>query len=349
MNTTLAILDSESTYLHKFTGRLTRIGNTGFDIHSFSDPHKYRDFISKHRVGVSLISEKDFSSVNPAKEANADTASADKKSSTSFASNAGSLMILDEGLANEDCLSLPHIDKYQAASKIMSQLLEIYSCDNANHQACSGAKRTGKLIAFIGNDCGFLHLIFSLSAASICAESSRSLYVNLYPFIPLNSYFPDGGGTISDILYYLHSESSNMPLRISSKVTHIGNLDALMPAADPQDIKDLTYEDMEKLTEIMGRGNLYRNIFFDIGPVTDRLFDTLELFDLVFVPVNEDMVSKHFFTALSSYLEAKSAGSSSKLREVILPSYDSSFTPFNNGHSKCAELAANELRKAGLI
>lgn len=171
----------------------------------------------------------------------------------------------------EGCRSFHRISKYQRISKIYQQVLELYAevCSDAgllNSQA-----RTA-FIAFYSPAGGTGKTSLALAAAMrLAARGYKTFYLNLED-IPSEDFFlaQEGERGLSDLVSCM-GENINFTLKVQSLLQNkTENMYYLNHFNSPNDVYEMTEEELEKLIEELGKTRLFQAIVMDMGVALDR-------------------------------------------------------------------------------
>ena len=98
--------------------------------------------------------------------------------------------------------------------------------------------------------------------------------------------------TLSDLLYYVRQDNQNLLHKMNSMVQTINNLDYIPPVQMPADIRGITWQDWERLLQMIMHDSSYEVVVLDIGCGIDENFQLLDLCKRIYMPVLADTVSQ---------------------------------------------------------
>ena len=97
---------------------------------------------------------------------------------------------------------------------------------------------------------------------------------------------------LSDLLYYLRQGYTNFPHLLNGIVQTCNNMDFLPPVQYPSDIRGIHSDEWENLIQAFGSSSSYEVLVVDVGNGLEDSLEFLRLCHRVYMPVQEDWVSK---------------------------------------------------------
>mgnify|MGYP002627409105 CR=1 FL=1 len=127
----------------------------------------------------------------------------------------------------------------------------------------------------------------------ICEELSRNgktIFLNFDNYSPLPMLFGnEAEGDITDILYYSECERSRFCIYLEKIKQSIGGYDYIPPAATSMQIKEIDYEKLKNLVELILSECGYEYVVLDLSDLPEGLFDILRYCDKVFTIIGKAM------------------------------------------------------------
>lgn len=120
------------------------------------------------------------------------------------------------------------------------------------------------------------------------AVSSHVLYLNLELYGGIGGIFPQEGSTLADALYYSRQEGRNLGWTLASLVSHMGELDYLLPVRVSEDLKKVPAEDVRRLIEQIAEAGMYDVVILDIDEGIRDCYELLRMCGQILVPVLAD-------------------------------------------------------------
>ncbi len=269
-----AVCDLDASYACNLTEYLNERKSTPFEVQAFTNVESLELFAKENEIEILLISTRAM--CNEIKEL------AIKRT-----------IILSEGEKLEDLEEYPFVYKYQSSDLLLSEVMEYYAADHPRSHFLTTASHKTKLYAVYSPIGRTRKTFFSLALGEILAERKKVLYVNLESFSGFEELF---GMTyradISDLIYFCRQKENSLIYRLNSVIQTFHELDYIPPAVSPADIRDVTGEEwLIFLDELMEYGE-YDVIILDLSDQVDELFQLLRRCDQIYMPIQEDMMSR---------------------------------------------------------
>ncbi len=332
MNDYICFLDTEKEYMLRLYSQLNIRNHTGRQIVCYTERSSFEAGTGKMSGGICVIAEKDW---------DGDIAGTDIVKS-SF------VLILDEGIANEECKDLPHICKYESSEDILNDILEEFSRrDGGGKSPPVSAKRSCVIgVAISGLD--GRDELFAFSLAGNLGKKGPSLLIDLGMFSPFEETVRERNAGLSDILYYMRSGRDDLPDLIYAAAAEFGNLSYIPTVSHPEDIREISNDDVKELIE-----NISSRCIYEYIVIAFPLFmsDHSALFDIprrVFAPVSAGSFAKNRLRSFEKYIaEQKGEDAAGKLEKILLP--DSFMLPCGSSVPEEASFGKVSLFTAGVL
>lgn len=280
----MAVYDVDPFYAERFAEFVNRRDQVPFSVVAFTALERLRVYGTDHKIELLLIN----SSVSPEEIRKIGAARV--------------ISLADgEGTALEE--SYPSVYKYQSADSIMREVMACYSADCEE----SGLAMTSKASRVIGiyspvNRC--LKTSLALTMGQLLSRDARVLYMNLEDCSGLGRLIGEEyGGGLSDLLYY-YSQDSFSWMRLGSVIYTWGDLDYVPPVKYPEDLSQITSQEMAGLLSRISRESTYEIIILDLGQFGKKAVEVLDLCDVIYMPVKEDCISVAKVEEFEEYLTA---------------------------------------------
>jgi len=297
----LGICDTDSDYMERFTEYLNRKEQFPFLVLSFTSPERLQAYTSLHDLEILLISESFVES--GIREL-----------------HVGKTIVLSE----EDSFvksqqQFAWIYKYQSLEMIIRQLMEYY-CEEEGEEPILDRKSKAFMIGVFSPVSRCYKTSFALTLGQLCSKNEATLYLNLEEYSGFSELFKESyTGDLSDAFYYFRQGRQLVP-KIHTLIYSLFGLDYIPPIRYPEDLAAFSgSETAEFITELAKTGR-YRTIIVDIGTGGWEAAKILEIFDLIYMPVQKDMISEAKITNYEEYL--KNSGKEyilKKTRKLELP------------------------------
>lgn len=269
-----AVCDLEVEYAYNFMEYMNRKHSIPFEIQAFTDTAVLCEFGKDKKIEILLISDK---AVNEEVRR----------------LKIGQLIILSEGVHYPGLDQYPSVYKYQASDMLVREVMACY-CAEQNIQAEPVAvKRNMKTIGIYSPVGRAQKTSFALTMGEILSKEQAVLYLNLESYAGFEQIFgKEYDATLSDLLYYARQENQNLIYKMGTMVQTLGNLDYLPPAQTPGDIQGTTFEEWHRLLQEIQNNSNYEVVILDLGDGVQDLFRVLALCDVVYEPIQSDMISE---------------------------------------------------------
>ncbi|RKM54984.1 hypothetical protein D6853_12185 [Butyrivibrio sp. X503] len=270
----LAICDTESRYCGRLDEYLRKNLNLSFDIHSFTKVKSLEEFAGKNLISLLVIAESAVAELK-------------KKACESGVKN---ILILDEELSivredeeafEEDAalgVNSEHISKFSPASEIVYHILDLCAKSPEDFESV-GVRRSDGKGTVIGLYSPIARCGQTALSVKLCEELSKhgkTMLLNFDNFSPLPMIFgTETEGDITDLLYYSECEKSRFCIYLEKIKQSIGGFDYIPPAATAMQIKEIDYERLKNLIELIFKECGYEYMVLDLSDLPGGLYDIL--------------------------------------------------------------------------
>lgn len=184
--------------------------------------------------------------------------------------------------------------KYQSGEKLLSELLR--ECSHQTQENTTFLKVTQKKEQRIIGVYSPVHRIgktsYALKMGQKMALEKNVLYLNMETYGGHGGHFPEGGQTLSDVLYYAGQEKSNLGLVLATIVRHRGKLDYVTPIQVSEDIKAVSGEEWLELIRKIMEESIYEVLILDMDEGIRDIYEVLRGCDEIHLLVADDKVSE---------------------------------------------------------
>lgn len=278
----LAICDNDKTYCHRLDEYLRGHLNLAFDIFSFTDVDILREFAEKHPISLLMISESMYKCLEKGL----------------VKDGFENIIVLDEGsggvceVSSDPGVHLEYISKYQAASKIVDGIIDFCAEAPEDFEGVSTHAKIGKskIIGFYSpiSKCGQTTL--AVEMAKKLAASHKVIFLSFESFSPLQAMLGiQCDEDITDLLYYADCERPRFSLYLEKIRENCYGADFIMPARTATQVKDITYQSVKELIELLADSAGYEYVLLDLTEYPEGFFDILQLCDRIYTVTRQVM------------------------------------------------------------
>ncbi|MBR4669710.1 MAG: hypothetical protein IKO84_03850 [Butyrivibrio sp.] len=270
----LAICDTESRYCGRLDEYLRKNLNLSFDIHAFTQVSSLEDFAGKNIISLLVIAESAVAQL--------------KKRALEF--GVKNILILDEELSvvreEEDSfdespirgVNSEHISKFSPASEIVYHILDFCTKSPEDFDSVGVRQSDGKgiVIGLYSPISGCGQTALSIKLCEELSKHGKTMLLSFDDFSPLPMIFgTEAEGDLSDLLYYSECEKSKFCIYLEKLKRSANGFDYIPPAATAMQIKEINYQSLRNLTELMIKECGYEHVILDLSDLPEGLFDIL--------------------------------------------------------------------------
>ncbi|MCR5556103.1 MAG: hypothetical protein K6F75_00900 [Butyrivibrio sp.] len=268
----LAICDKDEIYCHRldeyFRGNL----KLSFDILSFTDLSILCSFEKEDPISLLIISETLFRELKQ----------------KFWPMHLKNILVLDEGRGNgmevsyeglcEGEIRIVHASKYQEASKIVDSIIDfcVEHPDEFGVASINASVTKGNVIGFFSpiGKCGQTHL--AREVAKNLAAKGKTIFLSFESFSSLPYLLGvSGKADMTDLLYYAECERSKISLFLEKIKISRDGVDYILPARTSMQLKDISFEKMKNLLEILTQDAGYEYVVLDMTDYPEGFLDIL--------------------------------------------------------------------------
>ena len=213
------------------------------------------------------------------------------------------------------------IYKYQSGDDIIREVMAAY-CELPGVKGvfpglAAKDKRIIGVYSPVGR-CGKTSL--SLSIGQVLAKEEKVLFITLDTFSGFSQLLDEQWKRdMSDLLYY-YKQGRFHALRLNSIIYYLGDMAWLPPLRYPDDYSQVTTEEMAGfLVQILNESS-YETIVLDIGNYDRQVLPILDVCQVVYMPVKEDMISQAKLKEFEKYVDRfGNKGLKEKFHKIHVP------------------------------
>ena len=187
----------------------------------------------------------------------------------------------------------PNINKYQKAEAVLRELLEIYA--EIATMPLIHLKNNARTVfwGFYSPIRRCLQTSLSLTLAHLLARSHSVLFLSLEQFSGVGDGLEnDRGRDLTDVLYFLGTDTEKFPLRLQSMIHHREGVDYLPTIRYGQNLLTVSPGEWLLLMEKIGDLKEYDYVLMDLSEGVQGLADILRACATVFCITKNDRISR---------------------------------------------------------
>lgn len=267
----MAVYDVDPFFADRFAETANQKGKVPFTVMAFTSMERLKKFACENPIEILLV---DAGAEEAAKEV-----------------HAAQTVLLSDGELIPEAGGCPSVYKYQAADHIIREVMACYSAA----PLLPAAVMNGTPSQLIGvyspvNRC--LKTSFALTMGQILGKDGRVLYLNLEDCSGFRMIMgQQGPGDFSDVLYYYSQQGGLNWARLKSLVYTWDNLDYILPARYPEDLCQVSGEEMAGLLQSIAGERIYEKIIVDLGQFGRKALPILLLCQGIYMPIRQDWIS----------------------------------------------------------
>lgn len=281
MEKILALYGQDSAYMSRLNAFLRSRSGIPFQVYSFQDPEKLRQFSKRKDIDILLSSgEESTGKLNGV--------------------NAKDWLFLSESELLPEEKRKSAIYKYQSGDSILRELMGHYG-DSSDYLSGGLGRNCELYMVFspIGR-CG--KTSFALSLACTLGKTREALYITLEESSWLTELMNRGyRGTLTEALYYF-KEGTLDAMKLRSLCYESEGLRYIPPVRNPEDVAAIEKKDMAAFLEALKTRSGYDAIIVDTDSVISRFGGLFPAFKKIFIPVREDQAGRKKIASFEAFL-----------------------------------------------
>ena len=215
---------------------------------------------------------------------------------TALKKNTLTVMLLDEDKAVPvSCQGFHKINKYQRISSIYKQILELYSevCQDVGELMGRRPVVSAAFYSPVGG-CGKTTLAL-VAASKLAMRGYKTFYINFEDIASEDCYLPQSADKgVSELAGFLGADI-NFPMKLQSLLqSKMDNLYYLKHFDSPNDIYEMTDQEVEELLREISRSGFFEYIIVDMGVALDaRALGIFEQMQKIVLVEKPDAIAVH--------------------------------------------------------
>lgn len=270
----LAVASTDAEYLRRFVSALEQ--NPQLDISVYSDMDSLLQEVGKSHFDVFLFSSELIADDRKCLELKADLR----------------IQLSDENDSKEGIGDIKYVSKYQRVSRIYSKILDYYA-EVGGRKGIEDATYA-QFITFYSPIGGAGKTTLALtSAMKYAKQGKRTFYMNLEGMASEDCFLPqDHEKGFSDLMRFLDTDT-NFRMKIEGMMKEkTDRLFYINHFSSPNDLYDMTLEEMQSLVEVVRKTGLFEVVVADMGTeLSEKNLALFELSDRIVVVDKPDEIS----------------------------------------------------------
>lgn len=302
-NRTIAVCDSEAAYAYSLADYFNSKNNIFF-AEAFTNEDSILEYAKEQFIDVLVVSDKISIELINRK-------------------NIGIIILLSEQEAVFAGRSYKAIYKYQSAGNILKSIMNYYA--EREEEPLAILNKKCKIIGVYSPVKRSLKSSFCLALGQIMAKDKAVLYLNMEEYSGFFVLFQkEYKADLSDLIYYLRQDKSNILVKLEGIVDSINNLDYIPPVSSPMDIREVKKEEWQRLFREISINSKYDTVIVDFGDGADGLLELLCECSQIYVPIREDYLSNAKIDQFESLLNKAGYDELiSNMKKIKLPYHNS--------------------------
>lgn len=211
--------------------------------------------------------------------------------------------------------------KYQSGDDIIREVMAVYCELPGVKSVFPGLSEKEKRIIGVYSPvgrCGKTSL--SLAMGQVLARDEKVLFITLDTFTGFSQLLDEPWKRdLSDLLYY-YKQGRFHALRLNSVIYYLGDMAWIPPLRYPDDYSQVSTEEMADFLLQILKGSSYETIVLDIGNYDRKVLPILDVCQVVYVPVKEDVISQSKMKEFERYVdESGNRMVKSKFHKIHVP------------------------------
>lgn len=302
MKKIMAVYDEDPLYAERLSDYVNRKEKGIFWAQAFTSKERLKEFADRNEIDVLLTGE---------------------VTGTEGILNIGSAQTihLTEDRNEQNSEGVTEIYKYQSGDDIIRDVMAAYCEMPGVKSSFPGVFDKGKRIIGVYSPlgrCGKTSL--SLAIGQTLAKDEKVLFVTLDMFTGFSELLDERWKRdMSDLIYY-YKQGRFHALRLNSIVYLLGDMAWIPPIRIPDDYNQITTEEMADFLMQILNGSDYTTIVLDIGNYDRQVLPILDICQVIYMPVKEDMFSQAKLKEFENYVHMCGNGTlSEKFYKIHVP------------------------------
>lgn len=283
MDKKIVIYDADSIYAIRLMEYIKR-RELGFEVQVFTENESFAKYMESNSVEILLLEES-----LPLNDKH--------KEKINY------LCILSEQPRKSEDFEENAVFKYQSAENILAKVLTDYTKKENETSIVSGLNK-GKVISLVSIPPNRNKFSFALSLAYLLSERRKVLFIplDLLP-IPFLSSMDNSNPALSEFIYYLKDQTSNIKTKLIELLSCIDRLSYLTGLSHGFDLLSITREEMSRWIEAIKNHADYDLIVFYLGCYAEFAIELFNQSDKVLVAMSDSTDEKAMIKELERQLK----------------------------------------------
>lgn len=194
-----------------------------------------------------------------------------------------------EGESEEEAF----VYKYQSGEEILKRLIQKCSEEGEKDVFLKALKKKqGRIIGIYSPIHRIGKTSYALQLGQRMAAVENVLYLSFEAYGGVGGHFPEGGQSLSDVLYYARQEQSNLGLILTTIVGQKGKLDYVPPIQVSEDIKCVPGEEWIRMLERILDESIYEVLILDLDESIQEIYSILQICTEIHMPTVQDPIAE---------------------------------------------------------
>lgn len=280
----MAVYDEDPFYAERLSDYVNRKEKGIFAAQAFTSRERLKEFAKEHEIDVLLTGAQETDGISGMESVQK--------------------IYLSEEQKGQEADNGPQIYKYQSGDDIIREVMAVY-CEIPEAKAefpglFQKEKRIIGVYSPVGR-CGKTSL--ALAVGQVLAKEEKLLFVTLDTFTGFTGLLDEQWKRdLSDLIYY-YKQGRFKGIRVNSVIYYLGDMAWLPPIRFPDDYNQITAEEMAGLLLKISEESGYKTIVLDIGNYGRQVLPILEICQVIYMPVKEDMISRAKIEEFEQYVD----------------------------------------------
>ena len=207
--------------------------------------------------------------------------------------------------------------KYQATEHLVKEIV----ANTTSYYFETGKSRKTRKTAIYSPASKCFKTTVALGYAHYKAMSHKVLYINFEIFAGLGNVLENNGKSLSDVIYYFLSDRGECISRILSCTGQLYGFEYIFPVTCPEDIADMSAEELLELLELICESEVYDEIVIDMGNMVSKPWIWLEHCDHIIMPLTHDQMDVGKIKDFEEYVDKSGFANIKERIRKITPGY----------------------------
>ena len=276
----MAVFDSDELYCERLSEYLRSHLKLSFEIQAFTEGERFTEYIKSREISLLVVSESSLAVLD----------------GEMISRNCKNIMLLvEEGTDNtiEEIYGdkVYRVSKYLPASEIVDRVLELCIKEAEDFLGLGFCDKVdaGRILGFYTpiSRCG--QTSFAIKMGEALARKARTILISFESFSALMSLFEqEPEEDITDLLYFADCERDKFCLYLEKIKRTRNGLDYIPPAGTAMQIKEIGYDKIRELTELLTKEAGYEYILLDLKEYPDGFFEILDMCDVIYTVIRNN-------------------------------------------------------------